>query len=403
METRLDLNHVVRRVVAARVHDPHLVEDLSQETLVRVAAAQNRLAPEALQAYAIVTARNVIASHARSESVHDRHSHRLVDYTTLAGPEQLALEREETDALAAALQQLDEADRDWLLRHEADGVSTDTLADEAGISSGAVAMRLARARATLRVEFVVAFRRQQLPTARCRPVLLSLSAGDRRRQGLLDAAGHLVRCPTCAQLAAPVTERRRSIAAWLIIPAAEVVRRAIGSLRRNPSTQIAALAATTVAAATLVVFALPADDDEQRALAPAAAATAPRDEATAPAVITDPPSSPSTTAPDPCSPLAPLEDLEPRDAIGCPIAPTAVTVVDVPTDEGFWVETEAQQLVWVQLRGRGESPVEIEDGNRLVVVGVITDPVATGKRSRDDRIMEAGYILQVRYGDVAAG
>ncbi|MBA2386383.1 MAG: sigma-70 family RNA polymerase sigma factor, partial [Acidimicrobiia bacterium] len=276
MEPRLDLNHVVRRVIAARVRDSHLVEDLSQETLVRVAAAQPRLAPDALQAYAIVTARNVIISHARTESVHDRHSHRLVDYTTLEGPEELALEREETNALATALQQLDEADRDWLLRHEAEGISTDTLAGEAGISSGAAAMRLARARATLRVEFVVAFRRVQLPTARCRPVLLSLSAGDRRRQGLLDAAGHLVRCPTCAQLARPVTERRRGIAAWLIVPAAEAVRRAFASLRRNRSTQIAVLGATTVAAVGIVILTLPEDDGAEQALAPAARATAPQ-------------------------------------------------------------------------------------------------------------------------------
>jgi len=75
----------------------------------------------------------------------------------------------------------------------------------------------------------------------------------------------------------------------------------------------------------------------------------------------------------------------------------------VPTDEGFWVETAAQQRVWVQLIGPGESPVVIEDGRRLVVVGVIADPVATGKRSRDARIIDAGYILRVRYDDVAAG
>lgn len=402
MESSLELNHVVRRVIAARVRDSHLVEDLSQETLVRVAAAQPRLSPDALQAYAIVTARNVIISHARTESVHDRHSHRLVDYTTLDGPEELALVREETDALAAALQQLDEADRDWLLRHEAEGVSTGTLAGEAGISSGAAAMRLARARATLRVEFVVAFRRVRLPTVRCRPVLLSLSAGDRRRQDVLDAASHLVRCPTCAQLARPVTERRRGIAAWLIVPAAEAVRRAFASLRRNRSTQIAMLGATTVIAAGIVILALPEDDGAEQALAPIAPATTPRNVAAAPPA-SDPSTSPSTSAPDPCSPRKRLEDVDPDDVIGCPIAPTTITVINVPTDEGFWARTAAQRDVWVQLIGPGESSVTIEDGRRLGVVGVIADPVATGKPSRDARIREAGYILRVRYGDVAAG
>ena len=112
-------------------------------------------------------------------------------------------------------------------------MTTETLAAEGGTSKGAVAMRLARARAGLRVEFVVAFRRVDLPTSRCRPVLLALSAGDRRRQHELGAAAHLLRCSTCAELARPVTERRRGIAAWLIIPAAEVVRRAVTTLRHH--------------------------------------------------------------------------------------------------------------------------------------------------------------------------
>jgi hypothetical protein len=69
------------------------------------------------------------------------------------------------------------------------------------VTSGAIAMRLARARATLRLEFLLAVRRVELPTDRCRLVLLALSAGDRRRQPKLDAAGHLDTCPTCAALA----------------------------------------------------------------------------------------------------------------------------------------------------------------------------------------------------------
>lgn len=400
MEPSLDLSHVVRRVVSARVSDPHLVEDLTQETLVRVAAAQSRLAPDALQAYAIVTARNVIVSHARSESVHDRHRHRLVEYTTLDGPEELALEREETDALAHALQQLDETDRDLLLRHEAGGVSTDTLASEAGISSGAVAMRLARARATLRVEFVLAFRRVRLPTARCRPVLLAMSAGDRRRQTLLGAAGHLMRCSTCAQLARPVTERRRSIAAWLILPAAEAVRRAVTSLRRR-STQVAVLGAGTVAVVGIVVFAR-SDGGSEQSSGSAVDVTAAPNAATAPSPTNAPSTAPTT---GPCPPPEPLGERgsPPRDVIGCPIAPTNVTVIDVPTDEGFWAETSTQQRVWVQLMGSGESPVDIDDGTRLIVAGVVTEPRATGRASRDARITQAGYMLQVRFEDVKAG
>jgi hypothetical protein len=126
------------------------------ETLVRVAGAERKLTPEAMQANAIVTARHLVLDHANSTSMERRHQHRLVDFTTLDGLEQLTLEREETDALAAALEMLDPEDRALRVRHESDGVSTEVLASDAGVSRGVVVMRLARARATLRLEFVLA-------------------------------------------------------------------------------------------------------------------------------------------------------------------------------------------------------------------------------------------------------
>ncbi|MDQ3353938.1 MAG: hypothetical protein M3507_05575 [Actinomycetota bacterium] len=50
------LEPVVRRVVAARVTDPHLVDDLVQETLARVLESRPSLDGGALVAYAIVSA-----------------------------------------------------------------------------------------------------------------------------------------------------------------------------------------------------------------------------------------------------------------------------------------------------------------------------------------------------------
>lgn len=94
----VEVTAVVRRVLRARSSDPHLVVDLAQETLVRVASAQHRLLPDELQPYAITTAQNVYINHCRRRSVELRHVHRLVDYTSLAGPEQLLLERDETNA-----------------------------------------------------------------------------------------------------------------------------------------------------------------------------------------------------------------------------------------------------------------------------------------------------------------
>lgn len=398
MEDLIDLSDVVRRVVAARVHDVHLIEDLIQETLVRVAAAEPRLAPDARQAYAIVTARNVIVSHARSESVHERHAHRLVDYASLDGPEELALEREETDALTVALRQLDADDRELLLRHEAEGVSTDTLATETGTSKGAVAMRLARARATLRLEFLLAFRRVELPSRRCRQVLLALSAGDRRRQTALGAAAHLLRCTICAQLARPVAERRRGIAGWLFVPAADALHRCLRSLRHNRVTQVAVVAAATIAVVTGAVIARP--DQTERTAGPAPTIVMP-DPAPV-SVSTTTAATTTTIGAGSCPAPLPLDQLDPSAAIGCPVAATTLTATDVPADEGFWAQTVSGQPVWVQMIGEGESPVEIAPGTPLVLVGTISDPAGAGPVALDPRITEVGFILQAAYADVTA-
>ena len=60
----VELVPLVRRVVAARVRDPQLVDDLVQETLVRVMAARARVEADTLAPYAAVTARNLVASYA---------------------------------------------------------------------------------------------------------------------------------------------------------------------------------------------------------------------------------------------------------------------------------------------------------------------------------------------------
>jgi anti-sigma regulatory factor (Ser/Thr protein kinase) len=41
----------------------------------------------------------------------------------------------------------------------------------------------------------------------CRPVLLALSSGDRRRQREVDAGRHLLECELCARLSQPLLER----------------------------------------------------------------------------------------------------------------------------------------------------------------------------------------------------
>jgi serine/threonine-protein kinase RsbT len=59
------------------------------------------------------------------------------------------------------------------------------------------------------VEYLLALERlSDLPTAACRPVLLALSGGDRRRQREVHAARHLLECGVCAALSVPLLERR---------------------------------------------------------------------------------------------------------------------------------------------------------------------------------------------------
>ena len=49
---------------------------------------------------------------------------------------------------------------------------------------------------------------------------------------------------------------------------------------------------------------------------------------------------------------------------GQPVTGTAVRVLSVPADEGFWVGSSDQDRVWVQLTGEaGESPYQVEEGD----------------------------------------
>ncbi|WP_448624155.1 sigma-70 family RNA polymerase sigma factor [Geodermatophilus sp. URMC 64] len=198
---------MVRRIVAARVPDEATVDDLVQETLVRVLAATGRVEPGMLEPYAIVTARNVVASLWREQDRHRRNQHRVVDLRPPEVPDEGLLAQEEKSAVAAALTRLSERERQTLLAHEVSGQDTRTLAAELGSTAGAVAAQLNRTRARLRVEYLLALERTEPPTDRCRPVLLALSGGDRRRQREVDAARHLLECEVCARLSRPLLER----------------------------------------------------------------------------------------------------------------------------------------------------------------------------------------------------
>ena len=206
-EQLAEIRTIVRRVVGARVRDRHLVDDLVQDVLAKVLASWDRIEPTTAIPYAITTARNAVASTWRQADTAGRNLHRVVDLLPVARPEDALLDREESQSVTTALTHLSDPDRLLLLAHDVEGHELDELAREHGTSAGALAARLKRVRARLRVEYLLAMDHTEPPTDVCRPVLLAVSGGDRRRQRELDVAGHLLACTYCAALSAPLSGR----------------------------------------------------------------------------------------------------------------------------------------------------------------------------------------------------
>jgi hypothetical protein len=85
------------------------------------------------------------------------------------------------------------------------------------------------------------------------------------------------------------------------------------------------------------------------------------------------------------------------------VAPTAVTAIEVPADEGFWAQTSSGAVVWVQLVGEGESAVDVVPGAALVVAGTLRAPDPTDPIAAEPRVAATGYVLDVAFGGIAAG
>lgn len=360
----------VRRVAVARLGDRHAVDDVVQETMVRLLAARDRLDGSALLPYGIVTVRNLINEHGRSLDLYRRHAHRMVDPAEPDRPEDVVLRREEEAAIGTALDALPDADRWLLLAHEVDNVDTAALAAAGDTTAGGVAAALARARAKLRVEYVLALRQAEVPTLRCRPVLIALSAGDRRRQRSLDAGRHLLGCPTCAAASAPLLDRRRSLAGlapWLWGPALlAVLRRQAG---QHAMSFGAATAGAAAAVATVVIVATGHTPAPARQPGP-------------------PPARPTTAGSPAATPSAAAGPVIPRLTVagrplrlgpggsvlryvGQPVRADRVAVLEVPADEGFWIGTSDRGRVWVQMATRGESEQHIRAGQRVSFTGAM--------------------------------
>ena len=127
---------MVRRIVLARVGQHPSADDLVQETLVRVLAALPRIEDGMLEPYAIVTARNVVASMWRDDDRQKRNLHRVVDLHPPERPDEQLVASEEQAAIAHALSQLTDRERETLLAHEVAGDDTGALASRAGLHGG---------------------------------------------------------------------------------------------------------------------------------------------------------------------------------------------------------------------------------------------------------------------------
>ncbi len=335
-----ELADLVRRVIRRRVSDEPTVDDLVQETLARLVAAEDRLDPSALAPYAVVTARNVVRSLARREERHRRQAYRLADLHQPADPEARALEEEDRRTLAAALARLPAQERESLVAHDVEGVDTAALAERLGTTPGAVATRLSRARARLRVEYLLALRRVELPSPMCKPVLLALSGGLKRDQRALGAGEHLIKCPTCSALSDPLVERRRPLAVlWPLLGLDHLFRWLRRTARAHPAP---AAAATAVTVAVLAVVVLQPDEPPPPTLIVRA------------------------TRPIPLSGSQPL-----APHTGKTVEARGVRVQSVPEPRGFWVGSSQSERVWVDLHEQGDLSPPLTAGERVTFVGIL--------------------------------
>lgn len=400
-EKLVELQAPLRRFVASRVRDTHQVEDIVQETMLRMLQVAPRLEAESLSAYAFTVARNLIVAGARSEATARRNLPQLVERHEPVRPDTAATEAEARRALGVALAKVTPAVRHQLLARDLDRRPLHEVAVESNVSAGVLASQLHRTRARLRVDYLLSLRQITLPSAACEKVLVAISAADQRRQTALRAGQHLDGCPVCSELSLPLVGRDHALAGWAPIPLI-----ALGSLHghlarlfgAHPKASVAASTGVAITVAAVAAGAVYASAD------PAGVATPPSQTVTVPSATPPTKEGPDSTAgaattstnqsaPEVSGPTSPAgaDGLVPprvpdlshlggpviADAVhlkplsGQNVQARGVTVLKVPADEGFWIGQEKSR-VWVNLAGAGESPLQIRTGQRLSFTGVVT-------------------------------
>lgn len=354
----------VRAYAGSRTANAHDADDIAQEAISRLLKHRHRLDRPAAVPYAMTIAKGLLADSGRRRGVERRNLHRLHLADHPVSPEDAAIRQADIAAVGEALRSMSDDERDTLVEHVIDGRSLGEVGGEE-LSAGGIAAGLARTRARARLDYLLAVRGVELPTDRCRRVLLALSSGDQRRQRAATAAHHLLECDTCASLAPPLVQRQRSLAGVLPVPAvAAFVGARWGWVLRAPRTAAVVAATTGTAAVVMVGVAVwpearPARTATSTSIA-VATTTAPRATTTAPRATTLRIAGADGWA------LAP--DLRARDQR--PVIARRATVASVPADEGFWI-SDGRRRVWVQMLVPEESPVEIRRGDRISFDGIV--------------------------------
>ncbi|HEY1673510.1 MAG TPA: sigma-70 family RNA polymerase sigma factor [Streptosporangiaceae bacterium] len=371
---------VIRRVVAARVANPSDIDDLVQDCLERLLGAHDRLAPETVLPYGIVTARNMVTSHMRTAARRATAAPLIADLREPDRPEDGLLAGEAHTAMETALNQLSAQERADILAYYDAVPATNGGAVEA---SGALRVRMARIRAKLRLEYLLAFRHAELPSEQCHRVLLAVSAGDTRRQRQLQAGQHLLHCPACATLSEPLSKRSAALTAFTF-PVALLARLA-AKAKAHPAQAGVSAAAGTAAVATAVIVGsgmLSASPAPARPHPPATAVSTLRPSPS--------PSPPATIARLSIGGQVVTATRQVRAMVGRRADAAGVTVQSTVTHNGFWIGSPALRM-WVQLEGPLR-PLHIVAGDHLRFTGIVaangsTYPAGAGVTGPDATLL----------------
>lgn len=198
----------------------------------------------------------------------------------------------------------------------------------------------------MRVEYLLALRRVELPTAGCKRVLLALSTGDKRQQRASQAGEHLLTCLRCAELSHPLVHRRRPLAVlWPFLGLDHLARWLRRTARAHPAPSVAAGFAVT-ALAVWAALAFFGDEPRRPVLFVQAASSIP---------------------------LAGTEAMAPY--AGMAVEARGVRVQSVVEPRGFWVGNSEAERVWVDVHDDSEPP-PLAAGQRISFRGTLVPNTA---------------------------